>query len=547
MSKFLLATLFSIIFFLTACSGKNETAGGVVEDQGIVAIIDKNISGVSQKGPFVSGASITLLEMDEKYNQTGKAFYANIINDKGEFSIEKISLDAPFATLIVNGYYKNEVSGETSNGMIQLKAISDLSKRETVNINLLTHLEYKRVLALLDSGIEITKAKEKVEREILAAFDISLRSADKYFEDMNIFETDMSDAALLAISVLTQGDLGEGDFTERLTKLSEDLFDGVLDNDTLQAEMADFASTASLESIRINVEKWNPAETAPDFEKFVNRFWWHNFELGDCTTDREGELAQNKNPLSIHYKEWYECSDGAWIVSLKVDSNAVGEGFDAWYYGKNSAEGHSYGKDCITDHRVLTEYIDPCNGSGGYWWYYTVGDSVTINWGPEENLQPGNDIGDNDLSHIIEACKGICGKIHTPGYSSDKDYTNFVVGLSLVDDTKNGENVQKWRGICLEYAYTFNGLVTLFAVPSKETNDLYAHQLYTLPQSSKKKVLNISWNEFTPSMFTPAQKRVTIMETVQNFARIVIQFDNGEGGDGSFSITKVGAYGTCGK
>lgn len=52
--KFFSLIAFSLSFY--AC-GYKDTAGGISEEtEGIYAIVDKTIEGVSQKGPFVTGS-----------------------------------------------------------------------------------------------------------------------------------------------------------------------------------------------------------------------------------------------------------------------------------------------------------------------------------------------------------------------------------------------------------------------------------------------------------------------------------------------------------
>ena len=74
---------------LCACSDK--MAGTSEETEGIVAIADKEIAGVSQKGPFVTGSSIILKETssDGSLKPTGKEFYATTRSNKGDFKISK--------------------------------------------------------------------------------------------------------------------------------------------------------------------------------------------------------------------------------------------------------------------------------------------------------------------------------------------------------------------------------------------------------------------------------------------------------------------------
>ena len=62
----------SCLLFLAAC-GDDPKVGGTEEDAGIIAIENKTVSGVSQKGPFVNGSSVKLYEMDgETLAPTGK-------------------------------------------------------------------------------------------------------------------------------------------------------------------------------------------------------------------------------------------------------------------------------------------------------------------------------------------------------------------------------------------------------------------------------------------------------------------------------------------
>ena len=79
------------IIAITACTETHvmdDVAGGSSDDAGIVAIKDKEVAGVSQKGPFVSGSTVTVQELDgATLKQTGKSFKGTIKSDKGDFVI----------------------------------------------------------------------------------------------------------------------------------------------------------------------------------------------------------------------------------------------------------------------------------------------------------------------------------------------------------------------------------------------------------------------------------------------------------------------------
>lgn len=315
----------SFSIFLTACGDdSNKTSGGSVEDQEVIAISDKTISGVSQKGPFVNGSSVTVQELDgETLAQTGNSYEGKIKNDLGEFSVKVTKLASQYALLKANGFYRNEVSGEKSKSQVTLYAFTDLIDRDEVNVNLLTHLEYERSIYLAtEDSMSVDSAKKLAEKEVLNSFGINGEFASA--EDLNIFGNGDESAALLAISVLMQGDLKEADFTERLNNYAMDIeTDGIWNDSITATVIADWASDKSLkgelEAIRQNIAEWKISEDVPDFEKYVNNYWWENYRLGVCNDKREGEVLQNSNAQSKKYKEFLICKNNAWRIASDLE------------------------------------------------------------------------------------------------------------------------------------------------------------------------------------------------------------------------------------
>ncbi len=231
-------------FVFAACGDDSKTSGGSVEDQEIIAISDKTISGVSQKGPFVNGSSVTVQELDgETLAQTGDSYEGKIKNDLGEFSVKVTKLASQYALLKANGFYRNEVTGEKSKSQVTLYALTDLSDRDEVNVNLLTHLAYERSLHLATGkdSLPVSEAKKQAEAEVLKTFGIEGDFAAA--EDLNIFGENDQSAALLAVSVLMQGNLSEGDFSERLANYAADIeSDGVWNDSKTATKIADWAN-----------------------------------------------------------------------------------------------------------------------------------------------------------------------------------------------------------------------------------------------------------------------------------------------------------------
>lgn len=184
---------------LGACSDM-ETSGTSEEAEGVVAISDKKIAGVSQKGPFVKGSDVTLKETSKNgdFEPTGREFTTKTISDKGDFKFDGIDLESQYVLLSVEGRYEREHTGEVSSCPMRLDAVSNLEKRETVNINLLTHFEYKRVLNLVKEGKSFAEAKKQAAKEVLGAFGVKIDVSSA--EDLNIYNSSDGDRTLYNIS-----------------------------------------------------------------------------------------------------------------------------------------------------------------------------------------------------------------------------------------------------------------------------------------------------------------------------------------------------------
>ena len=91
--------------------------------------------------------------MDEKLIQTGSHFTTKIDNNRGEYSLKRIKLDDRYAWLVANGYYIDEMMGDTSAQKISLNSLVDLQDRDHANINILTHLSFNRIRHLVKEGM----------------------------------------------------------------------------------------------------------------------------------------------------------------------------------------------------------------------------------------------------------------------------------------------------------------------------------------------------------------------------------------------------------
>jgi hypothetical protein len=148
-----------------------------------------------------------------------------------------------------------------------------LSDRKRVNINMLTELEYKRVMHLVaEEGEKFADAKALAEKEALAAFGI-VGDFDNS-EDLNIFGPGDGNAALLAVSVMMQGNADVAALAKRIERFEDSFAESGVWNDpeTKKAIAEWIVATVvggGLENIRKNLEGLGIADTIPAFEKYI--------------------------------------------------------------------------------------------------------------------------------------------------------------------------------------------------------------------------------------------------------------------------------------
>ena len=155
-----LPTILALAFGLMLSCAKKEdgssdsstdSSSGDTATSGTSSSSAVTLSGKVQKGPYVQGTEITVRELDSTMTPTGNTFTGTIDDDTGNFRV-KGTLTYKIVELSADGYYFNEVSGSLSSAKLTLSALSDLTDSSSVNVNLMTHLDKKRVEYLMDSS-----------------------------------------------------------------------------------------------------------------------------------------------------------------------------------------------------------------------------------------------------------------------------------------------------------------------------------------------------------------------------------------------------------
>lgn len=216
------------------------------------------ITGKVEKGPFVSGSTITIQPMNSKLQILGSMFSTTITDNTGSFTFDSKEFQAPYAEMTATGYFFNEVTGDLSNGVLVLRALVDLSDKSSVNVNILTHLKYQRIKKLIQSGKSFKEANAQAQNELLAMFGLQKYASVDASQYSITSGTDES-AALIAVSSILLNRRDEAVLTEYLSKLSQEF-----------SENGDFSSTTKAQ---IKKDKSDLLGFLPDIrENIIGRY-----------------------------------------------------------------------------------------------------------------------------------------------------------------------------------------------------------------------------------------------------------------------------------
>lgn len=275
---------FSVLF--SSC-GKDSEEGESFEPH------TYNVSGKVEKGPFVSGSTITIQPMDSKLQVRGDFYSSTIQDDMGNFSFGSKLFEAPYAELTANGYFFNEVEGELSSGTLSLRALVDLSDKTTVNVNVLTHLKYQRVQKLVEGGMSFKEANTQAQKELFTAFGLQ-KYEDKDASSLSIIGGTDESAALIAISSLLIVDRSEAALTEYLAKLCKEFGDNAAFTESTRQQMEEDrnALAGQLSAVRNHViDRYEEIGLPIEVKELAYFFDWDNDGVAGNETLQEGQTV----------------------------------------------------------------------------------------------------------------------------------------------------------------------------------------------------------------------------------------------------------------
>lgn len=304
-------------------------------------MVGARVVGVAEKGPFRYGTSVKLIELDSTQHlaDSKRSHKTCILDANGNFSFDSVDFVSPYLRVQASGFFRNELTSGLSASVVTLEAVVDVTEKDSVNVNMLTHMEAPRVLKLVENSGNnqpIRAVKAQALRDILASFEIQLGSSDeggngggngfgwgnfgqqqqtlttdgRFAEDIGLFDGDEYSGALLAVSIMMQrkGSGSEmlqyaGDIAERIKG------NGNWDDNNAKADLADWLmeldTSGSYAIIRNNIASWHLGDV-PEFEKHLKHFWTKVYNFGECNAYNADSVRFVNNSLSAYFVSGYD-------------------------------------------------------------------------------------------------------------------------------------------------------------------------------------------------------------------------------------------------
>jgi len=251
----IITAMFALSILLVSCEHENESEF-------------TELHGVIQKGPFVSGSSVTIKEIIGNPLYT-RSHTTKTADDYGSYNLSA-ELYSDVVEITAKGKYFREDTGNLSSSEVELKAVAPVTDDGIINVNVLTTFTYERIKYLTEyNGYSFEEAKSTAEKEVLEIFGI-IEPDICGFEKMDISKEGKDNAILLAISVIMSE---YNSFSWLGEEISADIYsDGNIDDESVKESIISLMRTLELRVIRENLEqKYLDSGldyTIPDFERY---------------------------------------------------------------------------------------------------------------------------------------------------------------------------------------------------------------------------------------------------------------------------------------
>jgi hypothetical protein len=285
-------------------STKNEPDSTTIETT-------HNIFGYANRGQFFIGSEIVLREVDSTLAQTGIVHRSVIADTLGTFIFPDVKLTQPYVHIEVVGKFNSVCYESYYNGgnfFGSIEAYADVRKGDTINLNVLTQMQAKRLPRYIDKGYSFDSAMSTLQSEISTL--LMLDTLHTEFSKLNLVTEQSESYYLLGATILAEAYIyGESNFEKMLDH--EVLADSVTGG--LWQQAYDASTGKDCWKITENSRKFGYHFIITDAKKYLSQVWVAKYNLGECTDENKNEIkAAAFNSKDLLYcdstKKWRDPS-----------------------------------------------------------------------------------------------------------------------------------------------------------------------------------------------------------------------------------------------
>ena len=315
-------TLVMAALALTACGGGSGAGNGTA-----TRTVSSLYFGQAQKGPFQTGSSVMLYELEADGSRTGRSV-STVTGALGRFVV---AVPWEGATEFeVTGRYFDELAGVFSAQPRTLSALVDIATSQSAYINCFTHMVAARMQHLMLSGQTFASAQVSAYAELRTLLDLAATGHDQLMyldisDSSGDNAVDNANLLLFSAAMLASG-ISQAEFEDLAGDFSDD---GLVNNAALQhwLRVTVYAGTVDLDQVKLNLESLDGITQAPGFDALNNSFpEWVN-----VTDDSDADGLTDAQEILVHSSDALEpdtdgdgLSDG-WEVTFLFDPLVAGE------------------------------------------------------------------------------------------------------------------------------------------------------------------------------------------------------------------------------
>ncbi|PWJ36764.1 hypothetical protein IE02_0237 [Fibrobacter succinogenes subsp. elongatus] len=323
----IIVSVFGVSALLCSCSDDNLTSSNFPQIENSKETTH-NIVGYVNRTRGYSMTEVVLREVDSTLSQTGVAYHGFVDDYSGHFSLENVKLTQPYVYLEVNGYFysncydNNETEPMTSWKV--LEAYADVRKGDSISVNLLTHMQAKRLKRYINRGLSFDSSMSLLQKEISDLF--LLDSLHEDFSKMNLSTLRDYNYYLLGVNVLNETYVWKSGGLDELLKedvLTDSLFS------TYWSYAYYFNHNSSCDKFDDFVPGFGYKTDAYKVKEYLNNIWQKKYNLGNCSAENYHEIkATESNKTQFLYCDtlgWTLPRNGCYDLDMIVLNSSVGD------------------------------------------------------------------------------------------------------------------------------------------------------------------------------------------------------------------------------